>query len=73
MCAWQMRIRFKIKPWRTSLNARQTQLFDSIEADRAETDGLGNGGSVQILFEHFHETQHLDELALALVARSTLH
>ena len=48
-------------------------MFDGIEADCAKLDGLSNSDGDQFLFEHLHQAQDLDELALALVTRPPLH
>ena len=67
--AWQMRIGIEIETWRATLDAGNGNLLDGIEADRAEPDRLSDGARNEILFEHLHQAQDLDELPLALVAR----
>jgi hypothetical protein len=73
MRARQVRITLQIEAWRAPLDTGNGNLFDGIKADRPETEGLTDGGSDQVLFEHFQQTQHLDELPFALIARPLLH
>ncbi len=67
-----MRIGRQIEPHRSPLDARQRDQLNRVKADGAQMDGLGHGTADNIFGHCLEQPQHLDELALALVAHPRL-
>ena len=67
-----MRIGRQIEPGGPSLDPRQRDQLDRIEADGAEPDRLGHGEGHDLPRHRLQQPQHLDELALAAVAHAGL-
>ena len=66
----QMGIGRQVEPGRPSLDPRQRDQLDRIEADSAEPDRLGHGEGHDLKRYRLQQPQHLDELALAAVAHA---
>ena len=61
-----------IETRRSPLDPTQHEMLDRVEADRAAVDRVGDGGRHVLDLECLHEAQHLDKLALALLAHAGL-
>src|SRR5271168_4154836 len=63
----QIRIDRHVEAGRASFDAAQHQVLHGIEADCSTRDGVAHRGRDLIGAEHLHQSQNLDELALALL------
>ena len=67
-----MRIRFQVEPGGSTLNPRQCDLLDRIEADSPDVDGLFHREGHHLHRHCLKQAQDLNELALPLVAHPHL-
>ena len=63
----QIRIDRHVEARRSPFDAAQHQVLHGIEADCSTRDGVAHRGRDLIGAEHLHQSQNLDELALALL------
>src|ERR1019366_1020914 len=54
--------------WRPLLDTSQNDLLDRVKADGAQPDRVVHRAGDDLLGRRLHQTQHLDELALAAIA-----
>ena len=55
---------------RTAFDTAEDQLLDGIEAGRTQLDGVLDRIGDEVLVEHLHQPQHLDELPFAAVVHA---
>ena len=67
----QIRIGGNVKPGWTPLDAAKDQLLDRVKTRDTEPDGVLDGICDKPLIEHLHQSEHLDELALAAIAHAS--